>query len=592
MEGPGARPSAHREGAEPSSERGAHDARLGWVLGAACAFYAVYIWRGTVTVGGRRYFTLFDDAMVSMVYARSLADGRGLVWSDGLAVEGYTNPAWTVWMAMVHVVGLEGSGAVLAVSVTGAIILLALAVVAHRLALELSGVAWVGLVAAAAVAFCYPLVFWTLRGMEVGLVALLVTTAALLAVRIQSQPTTRRLVGLGAVLALGVLTRNDALVPAGALVLALLVAPGAARRRSLGVPVAIVGAAMALQVLVRLALYGELVPNTYVLKVEGTTLAERLGRGLTTLEVFALLEAAIPLALVVALLVCRRADRATLTVLAPAGALLVYATYVGGDAWEWTGFANRYLTTALPLLLIVASVAVERLEGGVVTVGVLAALLVAALVAPVDGVVVQMDRGAVEALRTEAALAIGAAIVALIALWRLARPGWTPVVAAAVLVGLANLGALAEWVSSNAALVETWDAEHIALGEASRAATAPDATIAVFGAGTTPYYAERPTVDLLGKSDPVIAAVEPQGPLFPGHNKRDYEYSICERRPDLVLELWAPTDGDRRLLEGCGYRHLRDDLYVRDDSLLVDVDRLLAELDRLLAELDRRADGT
>lgn len=72
------------------------------VLGVAAAlFYAVFIVRCGFSLGGRLGFTLFDDAMISMRYARNLAEGYGLVWNPGERVEGYTNPLWTLWMALI-----------------------------------------------------------------------------------------------------------------------------------------------------------------------------------------------------------------------------------------------------------------------------------------------------------------------------------------------------------------------------------------------------------------------------------------------------------------------------------------------------------
>ena len=72
--------------------------------------------------------------------------------------------------------------------------------------------------------------------------------------------------------------------------------------------------------------------------------------------------------------------------------------------------------------------------------------------------------------------------------------------------------------------------------------TTPDATLAVTWAGTIPYYTERPAIDMLGKSDAVIARLPPRfvdwrsaGALYtPGHNKFDLHYSIVEKAPSFV----------------------------------------------------------
>src|SRR5262245_64648741 len=84
--------------------------RLDPVLALAVAvqilFGVAFIASTRFDVHGQTYFTLFDDAMVSMTYARNLADGAGLVWNAGeSAVEGYTNFLWTLWMAALHLAG-------------------------------------------------------------------------------------------------------------------------------------------------------------------------------------------------------------------------------------------------------------------------------------------------------------------------------------------------------------------------------------------------------------------------------------------------------------------------------------------------------
>src|SRR3954454_21033131 len=81
---------------------------------------AVFIARSGCSYQCRTYFSLFDDSMISMTYARNLAEGHGLVWNAaGEHVEGYTNLLWTLWMALIHVTGMPDRLTSLAVMVTG-----------------------------------------------------------------------------------------------------------------------------------------------------------------------------------------------------------------------------------------------------------------------------------------------------------------------------------------------------------------------------------------------------------------------------------------------------------------------------------------
>lgn len=541
-------------------------------LAVASVWYLAFIVRASVVVDGQRWFPLFDDAMVSMRYARNLAEGHGLVWNPGERVEGYSNFAWTLAMAAVHAVGFDDRLAPLVVAIVSGVVLLATVAVAERLARKLSGSWWVRAVAALAVACCYPLTFWSLRGMEVGLVALCLAVAVLAASALGGARPRRAVTVLSAALALVVLTRDDTVVPVVALLALLAVWPRSYARRRLLVPAAAVVAAVAAHAVLRLALYGHLVPNTYALKVTGVALTDRLGRGLTSLSAAALLEFAIPLALVAALVLTRRADRTVALALTPVAAVAAVSVVVGGDAWEFFGVPNRYLTAALPLLLVVAVVACERLAAGAL-VGALAVALAGSwvpLVGPPSRIQFWPTRE--PTLRAGARRAAGAALLA--AVVHLVRPRWVPrwLVAGIALVVAVNVAPMRDWARHNAPNVEDVDRRAVALGLAHRRHTSPDAVIAVVTAGTDPYLSRRPSVDLLGKSDATVARAPRRGPFYPGHDRYDYRYSVCELRPDLVVELWRPSAEELSAIRDCGYEPLGRG-FVRADTDAATVDR-------------------
>jgi len=74
-------------------------------------------------VADRGTFLLFDDAMISMTYARNLAEGHGLAWGDGQRVEGYSNLLWTLLMSGAHLLPLRDATTALVVMIGGALIL-------------------------------------------------------------------------------------------------------------------------------------------------------------------------------------------------------------------------------------------------------------------------------------------------------------------------------------------------------------------------------------------------------------------------------------------------------------------------------------
>ncbi len=58
--------------------------------------------QGTLFLGLFRehHGALIDDAFISFSYAARWAEGRGLTWNDGQAVEGFSNPLWTLGLGL------------------------------------------------------------------------------------------------------------------------------------------------------------------------------------------------------------------------------------------------------------------------------------------------------------------------------------------------------------------------------------------------------------------------------------------------------------------------------------------------------------
>jgi hypothetical protein len=556
------------------------------------------ILRGQFLVDGEVFFSLFDDALISMRYARNLVEGHGLVWNPGEPpVEGYTNLLWTLWMALLHLPGVPESKISLLVRLSGATLvalnLLAVGTVARMLApgrrTVLYGAVWLTV-------FSFATLFWGISGLEVGLVTLLTTAAAGLALRLERGDSRWALPLLAVVLSLALLTRPDTLALCAVVLLyAGLTAP--AERR--GPVLLALGGAVAVTLLglvaFRLLYYGDPLPNTYYLKLQGADLPTRLTRGLIALGSVGVNLLYLPVALALAYFGFERPRQAGPYLLA---GLVVghcaYSAYAGGDAWEFYPYPNRYITPVLPLLFVLAALGIEALVAASLRVGRWRALLFLVGSVPLFLLLHALVRLAERRHPTLRALSlddpvwttarvvvlvVAAVLLALsIAAWRgspwtLARRLAWPGLAVLLLV-FANGQAFASRVSdrggtnSNAARMARF-------GLGLRATTAPEATIAVVWAGAVPYFSDRPAVDLLGKSDPVIAHGRRRDALYPGHDKWDYRYSIGQLRPDLIAQLWQQErDPDVRLLERWGYSpvhaRLAADLYVRDDSTLVD----------------------
>ncbi|MEI8233737.1 MAG: hypothetical protein WCH57_03520 [Verrucomicrobiota bacterium] len=543
------------------------------VLAAATGGYLFYIWHNSFLVGGKRFFSLFDDAMISMRYARNLADGHGLRWNAGdPPVEGYTNLLWTLYMACIHLLPIAISKTSLAVMLTGAGVLIGNLFVVKGIAEELAPEDRLMQVAAVFLTACYyPLIYWTLRGMEVGVLSLFTLLGVLLVFRLERKWSGGALGLLAAVLAAALLTRPDAVVPAALITLFLLIAGWrqGVRGGLLVVPLVLVAVCAGL-VAFRMAYYGEPVPNTYYLKVGGVSLWERVSRGVTVL-VEEILYHFWPVLLVAAAGLVRHPRQFLCSrwglLLGLIAAQAAYSVYVGGDAWEWMNFANRYLAIVAPLLFLLAARAVTIL---VPADGKLLNTLL-----PFLGLGLLFHAGQLASKgEKNAAIILGALAVlmtvggALFAFWN-NRARFAPVLAAlAPLLCIAitmNFFGYAAWLTGkNNGFLTKVDAESTRFGLQLKETLDKSTTIAVVWAGAIPYFSELRCIDLLGKSDPVIAKGKPHLPFWPGHNKWDYAYSIRTYHPDVILGLWKATEEDKAMVLNAGYLFLNNMYYSKE----------------------------
>jgi hypothetical protein len=135
----------------------------------------VFLWRARQLAGviGADAFPL-DDSWIHLQFARNLAEGRGFSFNPGQPVSGSTAPLWTLLLGGVFAV--LGSHPVLAKAL-GIVATLCAAWSAGCLARLWTGQRVLGLLASVLVVLAGPMVWGALSGMEVGLAALLVTTA-------------------------------------------------------------------------------------------------------------------------------------------------------------------------------------------------------------------------------------------------------------------------------------------------------------------------------------------------------------------------------------------------------------------------------
>lgn len=484
-------------------------------------YAAVFILRTSFVIGDERYFTLFDDAMVSMRYAKNLVDGHGLVWNPGgERVEGYTNPLWVLVMAVAHLLPLAPSKVSLAIQVLGAVLMMANLVVVGKLAGHLSGGSGFAVGSALLLTGTYlPLNNWALQGLEVGLLTLLVTGSAWLIVR--SQAVGRFPTGAYLLLAVGILVRMDAAVLFLAASGFLICVDRANMQRHLLFGSGVFAVCLLGQTVWRWTYYGEMLPNTYYLKMTGYPAELRIGRGALVFLEFLLQKGVALTAAPICLALTRRRSIPGLLlvlILSQAG----YSVYVGGDAWEWAGGSNRYLAVVMPLAFVLVASGLYQLRVAIETKwlphppgGKLLPHVPAAFTASVCACMLQFN-------------------------------------------AVAGLPSLLHWILLYPPLHVDDNRQMVQLAATVRRVTDEDASVAVVWAGALAYFMNRPAIDKLGKNDRVVARAPMRLPpadagrlfalrfFYPGHLKYDFDHSVRGQRPDVIAQMWQDLDDDDR----------------------------------------------
>jgi arabinofuranosyltransferase len=483
---------------------------------------AAFIYQSSIiAIDGKRYFALADDAMISMRYAWNFSHGVGLVWNPGEYVQGYTNLLMTLLMS-VSTLLFDKSTAVLIIITSGIAFMLAIAYVSMRIANHFiqdesyQRQSFIRVI----VFFCtltyYPLVFWSLMGMETGLQTLLCSLGVLGALNYVEYKKPQFILFVSTCFGLAFLTRNDSIIVAALAWLYIaygMIRSNAGRKDTyyLCAGICLYALFIAGQAIFQYSYYGELLPNTYYLKLTGMPLVERVNNGIGYVTPF-LIGAAFVLA-VSSLYVILNFRKQSLLLISIAFAAIGYQIYVGGDAFVlW-----RMLSPSIPFVFILFICAIATFVNTLFN------------VVKVKNYFIHYPNLPIRYV-AEASIAL----LTLIGLLSM-NINYLPWIFSAKLSG--GTGGLE--LSINTAIV-------------INKLTTSDASVGVFHAGLIPYYTGREAIDFLGKCDRYIARLSPDlsGKIswlgmnsVPGHNKYDLNYSIKTLQPTYVERFyWGSQD--------------------------------------------------
>lgn len=504
---------------------------FGLIMVAYTLYAVIYIWETSFVVDSKRYFVLFDDAMISMRYARNLAHGHGLVWNPGgEPVEGFTNPLWVAFMAVFHLFPIVARKISLVVQMSGALFFIVSLYFTKKIAEEISSESVVSLLAVLLTAFYVQLSTWCLLGMEVSLQLLIVGAATWMALR-GIKTTVSFSSGIYVLLGVGTLVRIDMGVVFVAFLTFLTIADAPNRRKHLLWGSGLLALFIGGQTLLRGLYYGDLLPNTFYLKATGAPLLLTLQRGLFVYAKFAW-NFNLVLFLLPFLVILIRPDRGTVLLVWIFAVMSVYSIFVGGDAWESKGGANRFIAIVMPLWFVLFVFALERIRKGLVVNELPSAFTYCSSF--LDFFLRFTLRGRGEENRysfpLDGVTKLGLVVFAFIGLVNFN---------AALGISSLKYGLLLErhpFVPGSE--------RYVRISRVLEEITTPDAKIAVLTAGIIPYFTDRYSLDLLGKVDKRIARQPVHIPenlalidFRPGHMKWDYAYSIGQLQPDVVAQF-------------------------------------------------------
>ena len=500
-------------------------------------FMLILQWQSSENPWGSRRFTLFDDAMISMDYGRTLAKTGELVWFPGAPrVQGFTNPLWTLWMALVHLVGFDGSSAALIISLTGIVLILASSWIIFDLVRTHSAGNnhVIAVLAAGSLPFLYPLTYWTLRGMEVGALTffcLLVLRATINHIR---DGRVRIHYSMILPIVLGIATRFDFAIFCVVAVTAILMwGPAYVKVRLVAQYGVIVVGTAALVCLAQKLYWGSWLPNTYHLKMDGVSPIDRISRGLASSAKTTVLFAIIAVALV-----CHfrsKEIRQRLIVIASTMfmAMAAYAVYIGGDAWE-AEMLNRFYATILPLVPLIIGLSFNTVRQRITPVFISLAVLITSIGA---GITVNPFGFSEEHFDIVAVVSILSALIIFLVSF-IPRDGYIAGAVLAAVCAIVSAYPVMQQQKNNDLLLTRTNLRITESVETMRDTTEAGASIGTIWAGVPAYYSHRTMLDLLGKNDTFIATSAPHGDFFPGHNKWDYDYSIGKLRPDVIFQTY------------------------------------------------------
>lgn len=424
---------------------------------------------------------LTDDSLISLRYAHRLINGFGLTWTEGIRVEGYSNLLWILLVAFLGKIGVDliVASRILGLLFTLAIIPIAINYVVKRYEKPFIILVFVLLF----YSFSGIMLIWSIGGLEQSLFGFLALLSIVKYLDYYDFKSKKSIWISSLAMGLLCITRPDGILIPFSVILFHLWSNRSNYKQSSKVifKLAILPLIFFFgQIIFRLYYYGELIPNTALVKVSPSLhhLWEGIHYNLRFIK--ANLSFAI-LSLVAFYLLIKSKNKRYLLYPIILIIWLSYISFIGGDIFP--AFRHHYITFVVLMLVII------------------------------DG----------------ANHAINSNII----------KKWQQYISTITLILMFSFFILQQYseVYYTTAKKELWEWQLKSLSEKMKLAFAEKKPlIAVDAAGSLPYWTEFPAIDMLGLNDYYIPRNKPvnmgNGQL--GHELGDANY-ILNRNPDIIL---------------------------------------------------------
>lgn len=469
---------------------------------------ALYIFKSSfIAVDGKRYFMLFDDAMISMRFAWNFAHGLGLVWNQGEYVQGYTNLLMTLIMSASSFI-FDKQYAVLMIQILGIPTVLGIAFTAVKIAHKCNDLSFKSNILEKlifiSVLLYYPIVYWSLMGMETGLLSVFLLLSILISLQYVDEGKTKDLFVIAILMGLAFMTRNESAIFAGIIFVYVcfdLIIKKLFFKKLLKILFAAIIYFLFVfgQLVFQYMYYGEWLPNTYTLKLTGMSFPDRVINGFGFIKPFLLYTS--PLIFLSLFYLVKEFSIKNLYLISFPITSIFYQVYVGGDPWLYW----RIMAPTMPLLIM---------------------LFVFAAYEFIPKQLGDKEKNIFSFFRQQALV---------------------PLVVIGCILIFANRSENSAFLKE---MVLKWKpyqsdiaADNVNMALILSQITTLDATVGVYWAGSIPFYLDRKAIDFFGKSDKYISHLPPDMSgsrgwngmnSVPGHNKYDLQYSLVKLQPTFV----------------------------------------------------------